>query len=234
MAEEYHDGDDMFDEVSRPSISFKDQPYGFFYEGVVIDAPKKVQSRDFETGNLAYWDDGQPKMSVVVGIKVTACSDPAQVGEERSIWVAKGSNMYSAVAAAQRAGGGRVRKGGTIRVTFDSERPNEKNPKLNQIKQYVVTWTEPDGFAEPDSTPAPAAPAAPQAAPPAMTKPTTPIPAAAAAPPAAAPEVLMDQIRTLIRTGMTDVQIAGVPSIHAAGVTAEAVQAVRNELGAAV
>lgn len=231
MAEEYHDGDDMFDEVSRPSISFKDKPFGFFYEGPVIDAPKKIQSRDFETGNLAYWDDGQPKMSVVIGIKVTACPDPEQVGQERSVWVAKGSNMYSAVAAAQRAGGGNVRKGGILRVTFKSERPNEKNPKLNAIKEYDVTWTEPNGFAEPgDTVPAtPSAPAAP-AQNLSVTKP--PAPAAPAAPATAAPEVLMEQIKTLIKTGMTDVQISGVPSIHAAGITAETVASVRNELAA--
>lgn len=226
--------EDFFDEVSRPSISFKDREYGFFYEGVVIDPPRKLQSRDFESGNLAFWDDGTPKMSVVFGIKVTACPDSEQIGEERSIWVAKGSNLYSAVAAGQRAGGGHVRKGGTIRVTFDSERPNEKNPKLNAIKQYTVNWTEPDGFAE--TTTAPAAPA------PAMTKPTTPAvaptamtaPAASAAAPAA-PEVpvgqLMAQVEALIKTGMKDVQIAAIPSISAAGITAEAIAGVRNTLG---
>lgn len=134
----------------RPSVSFKDKPVGTVITGLVIDSPKLVQSRDFETGEPAVWPDGNPKMTVVVDLLVD--------GEEMSLWAAKPSAMFAALAEAQKTAGSRIGVGGTLAVKFTGEKPNEKNPRLNAQKLYAAKYTAPDPFGA--AEPAAAAPAA--------------------------------------------------------------------------
>lgn len=184
---------------SRPSVSFKDTPVGTSYTLKVDKAPEMVQARDYESGEPAFWNDGNPKMTVVTGVIDVA------TGEEKSLWAAKPSALYRALGDAQRAAGSLISVGDTLVVTFSGEKPNEKNPRLNPQKLYTVQLQKGDAFAQ--DVPAPAAapqaagapaPAAPQYAPP-VTQQQAPAqqyaqPAPAGAPaPAAAPAMSEEQ-----------------------------------------
>lgn len=152
--------------TSTPALSFKDAPVGTSFTCTVVEAPTLLQSRDFETGNPAFWPDGNPKMSAVVKVTVN--------GEERSIWAAKPSSLFAAIASAQQTAGQQIAPGGTLVVTYTHDKPNE-NPRLNAAKQYSATYTPPNAFGTEQAQPAQQAPAA------------TPAPVQATTPAAAAP-----------------------------------------------
>ena len=123
--------------TSTPSLSFKDAPVGTSYTCVVVEAPTLLQSRNFETGNPDSWPDGNPKMSAVVKVTVN--------GEERSIWAAKPSSLFAAIANAQQVAGQQITPGGTLVVTYTHDKPND-NPRLNAAKQYSAVYTPPNAF----------------------------------------------------------------------------------------
>jgi hypothetical protein len=127
---------------SRPSVSFKDAPIGTAYNLKVTGAASLTQSRDYETGEPAEWPDGNPKMSAVVDVV------DLETGEEKSLWAAKPSALFAAIGEAQRKAGSSIAVGGTLRVEYTGDKPNAKNPRLNPAKQYAVTYTPPDAFAD--------------------------------------------------------------------------------------
>lgn len=141
-----------------PSISFKDAPVGTVYAGTVTEAPSIIQARDYETGQPAFWSDGNPKMTVVTKLALTT-------GEERSLWAPKPSSMFAAIADAQKMAGALIAIGGRLTVTFSGEKPNATNPRLNPQKLYTCVYTAPDLFNEPAPAAAPLAVVAPVAAP---------------------------------------------------------------------
>lgn len=142
---------------SRRSVSFKDKPAGTSYTLKVTEAPSVVQARDYESGQPAFWPDGNPKQTVV-----TVCADTA-TGEELSLWAAKPSALFRAIGGAQKAAGTQIAVGGTLVVTFTGEKPNETNSRLNPTKLYTVTYRPPNAFGATATETAPVA--APAAAP---------------------------------------------------------------------
>ena len=154
---------------SKPSVSFKDAPIGTSYTLEVTEAPQLVQARDYESGEPAYWKDGNPKMTVVTGVVDKA------TGEAKNLWAAKPSALFRAIGDAQKASGSQIKVGDTLVVTFSGEKPSE-NPRLNPQKLYTVQHTpgnpwgdEPATATQPQAAPQAAAaapqPQAPQAAP---------------------------------------------------------------------
>lgn len=146
------------------SISFKDAPVNSVITLVVDDDAKWLQSRDFETGELKYWDarpgeTPNPVMAAVVTGEVQDTPWARQlgiIGERRSVWATKPSSMFTAIQTAKRnAGGGTpvpILRGGRLDIAYTGEIPNEKNPRLNPIKQYAARYTPPPpgyGVADP-------------------------------------------------------------------------------------
>lgn len=129
-----YEDDDPFAGGSSPALSFKDAPIGTTYTGTVVKAPTLVQSRDFETGEPAFWPDNNPKMSVVVNLEVD--------GEERSLWAPKPSAMFAALQKAQVEAGERMSSGGKLSVKLTGTEPN-KNPRLNDRKIYAAKYEPP-------------------------------------------------------------------------------------------
>lgn len=203
----------LFATESTPALSFKDAPVGTSYTGVVTRAPELVQSRDIDTGELAYWPanpDGSrnPKMSVVLNITMPT-------GEERSVWATKPSQLYSALGAAEKAAGAAIAIGGTLTITLTGEKPNATNPKLNAQKLYTATYAPGSAFAEqPAATPA-SAPAPQTAAP---------------APQAPAVQAAEDQLgkvtkaRTLLAAGIDPATVATATGLSPEVVAALAAQ----------
>lgn len=145
-----------------PSISFKDAPVGTTFEGIVTEPPKLVQSRDYNTGEPAFWpakpgEQPNPKMSVVIRLLID--------GEERSLWAQKPSAMFGAIAEAQRSAGQRIEIGGTLAVKFTGEKahtdPDKIRKNLPAQKLYAAKYT-PKVASDPFA--APAVPADPWAA----------------------------------------------------------------------
>ena len=120
-----------------PSISFKDAPIGASVTGVVTVAPSLVQSRDFKTGQPAFWPDNNPKMSVVTRILAS--------GEERGLWAAKPSAMFAAIAEAQKAAGALIAVGGTLTITLTGTKPSD-NAQMSPQKLYAVAYVPPNAF----------------------------------------------------------------------------------------
>lgn len=127
---------------SRPSVSFKNAPVGTSFQLEVTKTPQLVQSRNFDTRELDFWPDGNPKMTVVTEVVDRA------TGEEKSLWAPKPSSMFAGIQAAQQAAGAQIAVGGVLVVTFTHEVPVEGKPHLNPAKQYAVSYAPPNAFAE--------------------------------------------------------------------------------------
>jgi hypothetical protein len=146
------DYDPLADLNRAPALSFKGAPIGTTRRVFVTEATKKRQSRDFETGQPAYWDPdpvtGQrdPVMAVVV-------AGLDEQGQPISVWGTIPSAMTTALAAAQASSGARILPGSILDITFSSEKPNE-NPRLNAQKLYTVVHT-PNGWTPPSKAPDP-------------------------------------------------------------------------------
>lgn len=149
MSENVFDGG-----TKTPSLSWKDLPVGSVFTLEVLEAPKLLQARDFDTGEPAFWDaqKTQPKQSAVVNVKVI--SGPHSIGEERSVWAQKPSSLFQAIAAAQSAAGALIQPGGTLSLRLHSEKPHE-NKRFNAIKIYEAKYAPPTVFAAPPPVTAP-------------------------------------------------------------------------------
>lgn len=147
-----HDDDPFEGGIKVPSLSWRDLPVGSTFVLDVLEPAKLLQSRDFDTSEPAFWDpptNSQPKMSAVVNTRVR--SGPHSVGEDRSVWAAKPSSLFVAIANAQREAGQKIQPGGVLRLRFSGEKPHE-NKRFNAIKQYEAKYEPPagsDAFAEP-------------------------------------------------------------------------------------
>lgn len=146
--------DDPFEAPERrPAYSWKGAKVGTVLDGIVVEAPREIQARDFESGEPAFWDknEQQPKMTVVVGLRT-------KDGEEVSLWCPKPSAIFAAIAAAQKDAGERVAEGGRLRVKLTGEKKNPDKPKLNAQKLFKAKYDPPDAFAqaaEPEPEPEP-------------------------------------------------------------------------------
>jgi hypothetical protein len=122
------------------SLSFKDMPVGTTYTGVVTTGPKLVQSRDFNTGEPAFWpvnrpgEEPKPKMAVVINLDID--------GEPRSLWAQKPSALFAALADAQKTSGAKITEGSTLSVRFTGEEahtdPDKIRRKLPPKKLYAA------------------------------------------------------------------------------------------------
>lgn len=144
-----YDADPFAGAVKVPAVSFKGKTVGATVTMTVSGPAKLVQTRDFETGQPAFWDEAQtqPKMAAVVNGTVD--------GEEMALWATKPSAMFTAIAEAQAKAGQRIDAGGTLRIKYTGDKPNAKNPRLNAAKQYAAQYEPPaaDAFAGDDEQP---------------------------------------------------------------------------------
>lgn len=142
--------DPFAEQEKNPSVSFKDAPIGTTYTGEVVEAPSFAQSRDYDTSEPLYWQQGgkqstqpsdQPVMSIVTVLEIN--------GERRSLWAskwAKPGSMFSAIQEAQKAAGSQIAVGGRLTVTLVGVEPSD-NPKFNDRKLYKAQYVPPNPFA---------------------------------------------------------------------------------------
>lgn len=101
--------------------------------GTVTDDAEWAQQRDYESSSPMFWDDGNPRMQLVITVDtgVTDPTDPDDLGD-RTIYV-KGQMMAALKQALRRARAKWVLAGDTIQVTFVGE---DKPRKLYSV-QYA-------------------------------------------------------------------------------------------------
>ena len=136
---------------------------GTTYTGIITDVTMR-QSRKYESTDLDTWDDGTPKMQVVLTI-ATDYRDQAQQDDDgtRMISINLWSGQKKAlVAACKAAGVGEPQVGQRFTATHVSGIGNAKAPR---VFEYTLT-AGPSGVAaalevEPAATPAPATAANP-------------------------------------------------------------------------
>lgn len=131
---------DLFGSESAPSLSFKKVPEGHSYTGKVASLPVIMQQRNFDSGELEVWKDGNPKQVVTFKVDID--------GEVFSVWAKKPSSLFKAIQEAQKEAGGRLAVGDDITITWVSSSPNLKNPKLNDIKNYEAKLVKADALAD--------------------------------------------------------------------------------------
>lgn len=143
--------------------------------GTIVSA-EIMQQTDILDNKPLTWDDGSPKLQLVVRLK-TAQRDPDNPDDDgtRAVYV-KGSkkagtrSLHDAVASAVRAAGAKsLETGGTLAVTFAGTEPSATKG-FNPRKLYTATYAPPDRAAQAGSflgttTPTPAAPAPTEQAP---------------------------------------------------------------------
>jgi hypothetical protein len=112
---------------SAPALKF--DTLGDTYEGVILDSEVRDVT-DFKTGDVQTYADGRPKKQLHITLDIE--------GEERSLW-AKGQML---AALREALAGSKLVNGGTLKIQYASDKPNEK-PGLNAQKIYKVRYTQP-------------------------------------------------------------------------------------------
>jgi hypothetical protein len=186
--------------------------------GAIVSTEVRQQT-DLQ-GNPLVWDNGDPRMQLVVTL-ATDLRDDAEDDGHRAVYV-KGSkafgskSLHDAVrAAVQNAGAKGLEPGGRLTVSYVGSEP-AKTRGFSDRKLWEATYAAPDHAAStgdylgtaPANTPTPAAVQQPAVAPAAV---ATPAPAAAPAQGADAGATA----RQLIGLGLDDATIAGATGLDA-------------------
>jgi hypothetical protein len=124
--------------------------------GVILSTAVQQQT-DIHSGAPLSWDNGDPRMQLVVRLQTSLREEPDENGIPddgvRAVYV-KGSkktgtrSMHDAVATAVRQAGGKgLEEGGTLTVTFVGEEPPSQRG-LSPRKLWEATYVQPDRAAQ--------------------------------------------------------------------------------------
>lgn len=118
--------------------SFKFATPGDKVTGTVTDLTA-AQQTDFATGKPLFWDDGNPKMQVIITLDTQLSEDAGDDGARRVY--AKGQMLAAIKQAVKAAGQSKVELGGKLSVgyTGDGEAKGNNHPP----KQYVAKYEPP-------------------------------------------------------------------------------------------
>jgi uncharacterized protein with beta-barrel porin domain len=129
------DPNDLLSGKSVPSISFKDAKVGDSFTGVITEL-ETAQVRNYETGDPEFWEDGNPKLQIVVTL-ATEYGDGVEDDGERKVYLF-GQKLQAAKAAMKEANVTKLEKGFGFTITFAGEKPSS-NKKYNNVKLYGIT-----------------------------------------------------------------------------------------------
>lgn len=177
MAYRPDDTDPFYGGERIPSLSWDKLPIGATFTVRINEPAKLLQSAEFGTGALKFWDTERTRPVMCAVLNVTVVLGPHSVDEERSIWAQIPSNLFLALKEAQKQADCKFLPGGTLHLRFVGEQPH-KTKGFNAIKQYQARYIPPVQTQGPDpfvNGEAPAQSPRPPVAPPAA-RPTTPAP----------------------------------------------------------
>lgn len=120
---------------SVPSISFKDASVGDAFTGVITGL-ETSQVRNYEDSTkLEFWDDGSPKLQVVVTL-ATEYGDGQEDDGERKLYLF-GQKLTAAKTALKEAGLDKLELGTNLTITYSGTKPSS-NKKYNDVKLYKI------------------------------------------------------------------------------------------------
>jgi uncharacterized protein with beta-barrel porin domain len=128
------DPNSLLNGKSVPSISFKDAKVGDAYTGT-ITALETAQVRNYESGEPEFWEDGNPKLQIVVTL-ATTYGDGAEDDGERKVYLF-GQKLQAAKAALKEAGLAKLEIGSSFTITYSGTKPSS-NKKYNDVKLYTI------------------------------------------------------------------------------------------------
>ena len=150
-----------------PSAKF--DAHGDTVKGTITETPELRQQTDFDSGDPLFWDDGKPKMQLVVTL-ATDQRDPSNPEDEgtRRLYV-KGKMQQAVASAIRKSGAKGLEVGGTLTIAYIGD-DEPKKRGMSGAKLYSAEYASPAAaFLAQDEPaaprPAPQVPA--QAAPPA-------------------------------------------------------------------
>jgi hypothetical protein len=131
--------------LNASSTSAKFPTIGTRVGGRVVKDAEEMQQRDFDSGDLLFWDDGNPRMQLVVTVD-TGQSDPDDPEDdgERAIYI-KGQALAATRQACKKAKKFVIEENDFFAMTFVSEEPLPKGKKGNKKKVYEVEFRPADG-----------------------------------------------------------------------------------------
>ncbi|AEL19708.1 hypothetical protein SEA_EDUGATOR_58 [Mycobacterium phage Edugator] len=119
-----------------PTAKFPNQAYGTVNGGRIIAEPVVEQQRDYDTGKPLTYEDGNPKLQMVVTIQ-TDLRDPSISDDDGKRRLFVRSGMRAAVQkAVQAAGVDYLAVGGDLQVTYTHDD--------GRAKQYTAVYTPPN------------------------------------------------------------------------------------------
>jgi hypothetical protein len=125
--------------------------------GTVSAPPELQQQRDMESGKPLTWDDGNPRMQMVITLD-TDERDPEDPDDDGTRRLFVKSGMKAALArAVKAAGASRIEVGGRLTVTYTADDNARKKKGFNAPKIYEATYVRPADQALGVETAAPAA-----------------------------------------------------------------------------
>ena len=130
------------------SAEFKEEGSGV--QGTIIKTQMRQQT-DFESGELLFWNDGNPRMQAVITLETEYQDDDEDDGL-RNVYC-KGQ-MQQALAKAVRAAGEKgIANGGTLAIQWATTAEPARRG-LSGAKQYQVWyWPPPEGYVPIDEPP---------------------------------------------------------------------------------
>jgi hypothetical protein len=134
--------DEAFGGESRSAISWEQSrgvsvPVGTRRLLLVESGPDVSHGRNFSTGELEYWPDGNPKWKITVQVV-------DENGEDYGLWMSKPSAMGAAIADAEKIAGFKIAATPwcALDITYIGDRP-AKDPRANPAKQFRVVLIPP-------------------------------------------------------------------------------------------
>lgn len=124
--------------LSSYAPSAKFPKVGTKVAGRVTTDAQEIQQRDFDSGELLFWDDGKPRMQLVVTVDA-GITDPTIPGDdgERSIYI-KGQMLQATREACRKARVKEITEGCYFEVTYVEDEPLPKGKRGFPKKIYEV------------------------------------------------------------------------------------------------
>lgn len=119
---------------STPSISFKDAKVGDSFTGTITEL-ETAQVRNYESGEPEFWDDGKPKLQIVVTL-ATEYGDGGEDDGSRKVYLF-GQKLQAAREALKAAGMDKLELGSKFTITYSGTKPSS-NKKYNDVKLYSI------------------------------------------------------------------------------------------------
>ena len=113
--------------------------------GEIINS-SRMQQRDFDSGDLLTWDDGNPRMQIVISLQTDEREDDEDDGV-RKVYIKEPSQLLAAMRqAVTKAGAKGIANGGKFLVQYVSD-GEPKRKGMSGQKQYFVKYeAPPEGY----------------------------------------------------------------------------------------